>query len=179
MTAIQILKKLFVSKVACKLLVPIYAIKGRYPWWALTPDDPTSPFGQYEPTVREVYEAFGRYVGDVYWLAWRNSGFGYAYSQKPAWLKDPSIRYRDLQIYRDEELNTIILRSPDGTILRERTIRLGPLYLIYGHRLKPIWDAYCEEIKQEQQGLPLLGRPLKHPNMDGRPIISIRTARTL
>lgn len=160
-------------------LVMVFAIRGKYPWWMVTPDDPTSPFGQYEPTVREVYEAFGRYWGDVYWLGWRNRNYGISYKYKPDWLKDPSIRYRDLTMYRDEELNTIILRQPDGTLLREKTIKVGPLYIIYGHRLRPIWDARQDELDREKQGLPLVGWPLKRINMDCRPILTIRTKRTL
>lgn len=160
-------------------LVMIFAIRGKYPWWMVTPDDPESPFGSYEPTVCEIYEAFGRWAGDVYWLGWRNRMYGVSYHFKPDWLKDPSIRYRDLSIYRDEETNTILLRSPDGTLLREKTIQVGPLYVIYGYRLGPIWNAYQEEVEREAQGLQPFGRPLKHPNMDGRPILTIRSKRTL
>lgn len=54
-----------------------------YSWWIVTPDDPVSPFGQYEPTVRKVYERFGRRVGDFYWLGWRNVLYGLRHRLKP------------------------------------------------------------------------------------------------
>jgi hypothetical protein len=67
--------------------VLIAARRGRYPWWMVTPDDPASPFGQYEPTVRKMYEKVGRYWGDVYWLGLRNSLYGLRYRLKPARFK--------------------------------------------------------------------------------------------
>jgi len=64
---------------------------GRYPWWMITPDDlprkGAPHFGHYEATVRKVYERFGRYWGDVYWLAFRNSNYGLAYYFKPEQFK--------------------------------------------------------------------------------------------
>lgn len=59
------------------------AIGRRYPWWMVTPDDPVSPFGQYEEAVRSIYARLGRYAGDVYWLVLRNALFGLAYWLKP------------------------------------------------------------------------------------------------
>jgi hypothetical protein len=73
--------------IPARLLVPLFAIGGRYPWWMVTPDDPVSPFGTYEATVRAVYARFGRYLGDVYWLAWRNVLYGLSYRLKPAVFK--------------------------------------------------------------------------------------------
>lgn len=49
---------------------------GRLPFvfrWMETPDDPL-PGGQYEPTVKRIYDKFGEYVGNVYWL-WRNRAY--------------------------------------------------------------------------------------------------------
>lgn len=73
--------------IPARVLVLLLAIGGRYPAWLVTPDDPESPFGKYEETVREVYARFGRYLGDVYWLAWRNVLYGLAYRFKPARFK--------------------------------------------------------------------------------------------
>lgn len=168
----QSMVQFFISKVLAKILVPILAIWGKYPWWLVTPDDPVSPFGQYEPTVRKIYEKYGRYIGDVYWLAWRNSGFGYSYKLKPDWLKDPTLLYKDIEIRR--EGNVIYLQD-----LKETTRKIGPIYLITGHRLSPILNAHLEEKTREKEGLSPIGRPLKHPNMDGRPIMTIRTKKTL
>lgn len=64
------------------ILVPIFAIFGKYPWWMLTPDDTVSPFGMYEEAMRKAYKK-GRWWGDVVWLAWRNRFYGLLYSFKP------------------------------------------------------------------------------------------------
>ena len=36
-------------------LVAVLAVFGKYPYWVLTPDDPESPFGLYEPSMRKLY----------------------------------------------------------------------------------------------------------------------------
>jgi len=170
---------------AAKFLVPFYAIRGKYPWWMVTPDDPVSPFGSgttpgasTEKSQMRLYEKFGRYVGDVVWLGWRNSAYGYAYSQKPDWLKDPSIKYEELDIWGTEN-KEVYLRQPDGSVLWEKTRRLGPFRLITGHRLTPILSGSNENKKRLEQGLERAPRPWGHPNMDARPIISLRTTRTM
>lgn len=182
---LQLLTRFFISKIACKILVPLYAIKGKYPWWMVTPDDPVSPFGSgtsptssTEPTQMGIYKRFGRYVGDVVWLAWRNSAYGYAYSQKPDWLKDPSIKYEDLKIWGTPN-KEVFLEAPDGTVLTEKTYKVGPFRLIVGHRLTPILNGSLENKQRLAQGLERAPRPGFHPNMDARPVVSLRTSRTL
>lgn len=193
------------AKVGIKLLVPLYAIWGKYPSWMVTPDDPVSPFGSgttkgasNEPTVRKVYAKFGRYIGDVYWLAWRNSGYGLAYAAKPDWLKRPGLRYMDQRI--DDERyppadghldkfgnfveeapgeGTLWVRCPDGTWLWETTRRWGPIYLITGYRLSAVCMGALEDWRRIAGGYKPVPRPLHHPNMDGRPIVSLRTKRTM
>ena len=183
--ALALAKRFVVSKILCKVLVPLYAIRGKYPWWMLTPDDPVSPFGSgttptasTEHTQMKIYERFGRYIGDVVWLGWRNSGYGYAYSLKPEWLKDPSIKYEDLKIegIPDQEVR---LLQPDGSWITEKTHRLGPFRLIVGHRLTPILNGHLENKMRLRQGLERAPRPGFHPNMDARPIVSLRTMRTM
>jgi hypothetical protein len=184
------LKKFLVSKVLCKLLVPFYAIKGNYPWWMITPDDQVSPFGSgttktasVEPTQMGIYRLFGRYVGDVVWLGWRNSGYGYSYSQKPEWLKNPDIKYETLSITLTERgrKKVFALDQPDGTFLTETQYKFGPFVLLFGYRIEPIYNGCMENrdyiAKYPQDGR--LPRPGFHPNMDGRPIISLRTTRTM
>lgn len=165
-------------------LALVLAVRGRYPWWMVTPDDPVSPFGcgttpgaAREPSMVRVYEKMGRYVGDVLWLGWRNRLYGLSYAMKPDWLKEPSIRYMDLQCVR--EGNAVVLRQPDGPLLREVTLRLGPFYIIAGHRLSPIIDGKLEDEARVRRGQLPVPRPLRHPNMDGRPVFSIRTKRTM
>jgi hypothetical protein len=185
---LKILKKVLVSKILCKVLVPIYAIRGKYPWWMVTPDDPVSPFGSgtvptasTEPTQMAIYHVWGRYVGDVVWLAWRNSGFGYAYSQKPDWLKEPGIKYENLHLMRVRGKRKTIFRllQPDGTFLEERQYKLGPFVWIAGYRIEPIYNGAMENRDRLARGEPRAPRPGFHPNMDGRPIISLRTTRTM
>lgn len=178
-------KRFWISKVLCKVLVPILAIWGKYPSWMVTPDDPVSPFGSgtsktspTEPTQMAIYRRYGRYIGDVIWLGWRNSGYGYAYTQKPDWLKDPNIKYEELNIWGTPD-KEVFLQQPDGSILSERTLRVGPFRLIVGHRLTPILNGANENKKRLEQGLPRFPRPPFHPNMDARPLVSLRTDRTL
>ncbi len=185
---VSLLKRFLVSKVLCKTLVPIFAIWGKYPWWMVTPDDPVSPFGSgttktasTEPTQMAVYQRFGRYVGDVVWLGWRNSGYGYAYSQKPDWLKDPDIKYEELDMQRVVEGRKTIfkVRQPDGTFLEERQYKLGPFVWIAGYRIEPIYNGCMENRDRLARGEPRAPRPGFHPNMDARPLLSLRTKRTM
>jgi hypothetical protein len=184
----KLLKRFFISKLLVKSTVLFYAIKGNYPWWMVTPDDPKSPFGSgtvktasTEPTQMAIYQRFGRYVGDVVWLGWRNSGYGYAYSQKPDWLKDPNIKYEDLQITKEVLGNKTIfrLRQPDGTFLEERQYKLGPFIWIAGSRIEPIYNGCMENRDRLARGEARALRPAFHPNMDARPLISLRTTRTM
>ena len=55
--------------------------------WLETIDDPFLPGGLYERQVLSIYRRFGRYWGDVYWLAFRNSNYGLAYYFKPEQFK--------------------------------------------------------------------------------------------
>lgn len=154
----------------------------------VTPDDPVSPFGSgttkgasVEKSQMDIYRRFGRYVGDVVWLGWRNSGYGYAYKQKPDWLKNPDIKYEDLTVNKVESGNKTIygVYSPDGEWLTEVQCRLGPLIIIHGYRLQPVYDGAMENKERLSKGEPRAPRPARHPNMDGRPLISFRTKRTM
>lgn len=176
-------------KVALKLAVPIFAIRGNYPSMLLTPDDPVSPFGcgttpgaSREESMVKIYERFGRYIGDCIWLGWRNSGYGVAYYLKPGWLKNPRLKYEDL--FMDVEhpkpgVVTFWLCQPDGRWLWETQRKIGPFTLITGYRIEPIWNGHCENLLRLGHGQPRAPRPAFHPNMDGRPLVSLRTARTL
>ena len=186
-------------KLLLKIAVPLFAIRGKYPPLMLTPDDPVSPFGSgttpgasREPTQMAVYRRFGRYVGDVVWLAWRNSGYGVAYYLKPEWLKQPGIRYMDLEIAdertptgqkttdgHDIKVGTLWVKNPDGTWLWETTKKIGPMFVITGYRLSAIASGAAEDRERVANGLPPVPRPLRHPNMDGRRIVSFRSQRTM
>jgi hypothetical protein len=142
-------------------LVAVYAIFGKYPWWMVTPDDPVSPFGQYEETVVKQYK-IGRWWGDFYWLGLRNSLYGLKYKYKPDYLKNLS-SYLPFQrrMKRFVSKNKAVL-CLDG--LTETVLSVGPFRIIYGYRLSPIWNW------EPSHGM----RPI---NMDGRPIFSIRLAK--
>jgi hypothetical protein len=167
-----------------KVAVPVYAIKGQYPDWALTPDDPVSPFGKAEPTMKLIYKYLGRYVGDVIWLGFRNTAYGFSYKHgKPDWLKEPTIKYEslagNLEFAINGKVRTYTLRGPDGSTLTENQRRIGPFILITGHRIQPIYDGCMENVERLKQGLDRAPRPASHPNMDARSIFSIRTSRTM
>jgi len=179
-----------IVQMGIRLLVPLYAIRGRYPWWMVTPDDIASPFGSGTTTgaSRELsqmtlYRRFGRYVGDVVWLAWRNCAYGLNYKLKQDWLKDKEIRYEALEMEQVIESGgrkiVYWLKQPDGTWLWETQRKFGPFFLLTGFRLEPIWNGRLENLILLTSGQPRAPRPAFHPNMDGRPITSIRTARTM
>ncbi len=182
-------------KLLLKIAVLAYSFRGNYPEWVLTPDDKVSPFGSgttptasKEATAMKVYAigsrihpSFGRWLGDVYWLAWRNGGYALAYMQKPEWLKNPEIQYHKLLFRRKisgKELQ-YLLRQPDGTWLWETQRRYGPFIIITGYRVQPMFDGAEENASRLLRGEPLAPRPAFHPNMDGRRIFSIRTKRTM
>jgi hypothetical protein len=145
------------------LLVPLFAIFGKYPKLFVTPDDPVSPFGQYEPTVRSVYARWGRYAGDVYWLAFRNPLYGLAYLFKPDEFKRMSDYSRvAVRLEEGSHGRTITVRVfgfDNAKTYTEHTLYVGPLAIILGHRLWPVYS---------NKGV------LRHPNMDARPVFSIR-----
>lgn len=185
-----------ILKILLKIAVPIFAIWGKYPPLMLTPDDQVSPFGSgttpgasREPTQMAIYAwgtkvggpKFGKWLGDVVWLGWRNSGYGIAYYLKPAWLKEHDIKYENLTLDLEGELNNgvVWLQQPDGTWLWETTRRFWIFTLITGYRLTPIYSGAIENRERLARGEPRAPRPAHHPNMDGRPLVSIRTGKTL
>lgn len=144
------------------LPVSIFAVTGHYPAWLVTPDDPVSPFGQYEATVRDVYARGGRYVGDVYWLGFRNPLYGLFYAFKPDFFKGlATYTHLDRAEHVGRYVRTVTITDPvSGQSWSERSLTLGPAVIITGHRLTPVLDNDSPE--------------LRHPNMDARPVFSIR-----
>ena len=137
--------------------VCICAIRGKYPYILVTPDDPKSPFGAYEETVRNVYARFGRYVGDVYWLGIRNPLYGLRYMLKPEKYKETtdygqfraSIRFSRSWIRR-YEVDKMPLWEVD----------LWRFQLLAGWMVRGVWnDPHTER------------QPI---NMEFRPIFSLR-----
>lgn len=142
-----------------RLLVLVLAIRGKYPWWIVTPDDPKSPFGLYEPAMRRVYR-FGRWWGDVCWLAGRNVLFGLAYYFKP-----PELMFSSLGVVpgrMDIFKRGRVTRYTFGEY-RQWTIELFP-----GFGIQVGWkvDGYL--------GHERFASTNREPSMQGRPIFSIR-----
>lgn len=133
----------------------------KYPDWTVTPDDIHSPYGQYEPTTRKVYERFGKRVGDFYWLGLRNRAYGLRYYFKPDELKGLTT-YDHIKIARIDD-NTVGMVLGDQ-YYEEKTRAFGPLRLISGWRLTPLLDTKLNQ------------NPVRPINMDGRPVLTIRRA---
>lgn len=145
-----------------KPLVFLYAIRGRYPWWMVTPDDPKSPFGFYEPTQRLIYSKWGRYIGDVNWLALRNSIYGLRYKLKPEVFKHMS-SYGGLPMKRRSYGPVRLTKVLD---YQEVLIDLYFFGVIFGWKMSPIYDSEP-------------GRIVHHPNMEARPTLSFRSRKAL
>lgn len=139
------------------------ALGVRMPWWMDTPDDAESPRGMSEPRVRRIHRRFGPVASDWYWLAWRNPLFGLAYARKPA-------RYKGLKSYRGLEAKQWYEGSTRVTVVDgmvERIYKLGPIGILTGHRVGPVFGSI--------QNVP--DRVIANPNMDFRPILSVRPYR--
>jgi len=144
------------------LAVMVCAIRGKYPWWLITPDDlprPGAPhFGHYEPTTRSVYARFGRYWGDVYWLGWRNALFGLAYWFKPAALYPDRERITRVRVLCWGLWCPGLVCTVNGySMLR---LEIGRIVLLAGYKVdRMVFDPRT---------------PRDPVNMEGRPILSLR-----
>lgn len=144
------------------LVAPVVTLFYRKGIW-VTPDDPVSPYGQYEPKVRWVYDHFGRFIGDWYWLGIRNSAYGLAYKWKPQVLKNrEGGTYEGLHMVKWQDGNTRTIKLFGPEVYTETCMSFGIFHIIYGYRLRPVYDTMMSDL------------PVRHLNMDGRPIFSIR-----
>jgi len=154
---------LFALNPLARLAVLVYAIRGKYPWWLITPDDPPRPgaehFGQYEPTTRSVYKRFGRYLGDVYWLGWRNTLYGLAYHFKPDRFKGIT-DYSRLSHHIQYRWWGVVYRC-EGYTLRQIDLP-GRFEILLG------WQVRGAVLRPYGQRDPV--------NMEFRPMFSIRRA---
>lgn len=142
------------------VVVALCAFFRRYPWWLVTPDDPTSPFGAYEPAMQRVYlwPVVGRWCGDVYWLALRNCLYGLAYRCKPDDMK--GVRFYLPQRCSHTQVSKRVSRwYAHG--YEQLTVRLvGRFCLVLGWKV----DGVVLD--------PLPAR--KEVNMDFRPVFTVR-----
>lgn len=165
-----ILKALLCELVA--LAAPLVTLVYRRGWF-VTPDDPVSPHGMYEPMVRSLHNYLPTWLVDWYWLGIRNRAYGFAYLMKPEHFKRMTVYLRDVtNIWAREDgpsfarLRTICI---DG--YKEWTMMFPFFHVIVGYRLRPIRD---EVIRSLVSADVISVRPI---NMDARPIISIRAGR--
>jgi len=146
------------------LAVMVCAVRGRYPWWMTTPDDPfvrgeAAHFGAYETTVRAVYARFGRYIGDVYWLGLRNQLFGLRYWLKPDRFKGIT-DYSRMRRRIDPPRGALTVYCVEGYRLWQW--RVGPFELLAGWMVRgAALDPFT---------------PRQPVNMDFRPTFSPRKA---
>lgn len=120
---------------------------GRLPFgfrWMETPDDPL-PGGQYEPTVKRIYDKFGEYIGNVYWL-WRNR----AYRLSRRWAYWPQVVIEDgkARVYQGYIEGNIRTGDDEGD--QEGTVRffagecwefykVKRLFADFGYRIRFGW----------------------------------------
>ena len=143
------------------LVVAFCVIADReFPKMVLTPDDTKSKFGQYEASVRWVYDRLGNKIGDLYWLGIRNVGYGFLYSFKPQ-------KYKDTTDYSEFE-RTVIKEGRVTTYtvddLVQKDLDLGLLVLRGGWKVDGVFkDPFTKR------------QPI---NMEFRPTFTVRTKRT-
>ena len=130
--------------------------------WYLTPDDNTSPFGEYEPAMQWIYKTFGTWFGDYWWLGWRNRGYGLTYALKPSQFKNCETYSKFAQTHTTKKIwkDRIAVRKYTIDGYPEWTFNLVIFHIIVGYRVRPAIETRD------------FVRPI---NMDIRPILSIRT----
>jgi len=140
----------------------------RAPWWMITPDDLPSygpHFGYYEPTVRRVYDRFGKRIGDAYWLGKRNVLMGLRRRLTPTALRpqrDPNMG----NIFNYAHLVPQFKRKRGRWVTRYDIGHYRCWKWTIGRRVKGIVGWKIDRIVDD----PFNGRqPI---NMDGRPIFS-------
>jgi hypothetical protein len=154
------LKIIFLQLV--KMSAPFVCLFYRGGWYN-TPDDPVSPHGMYEQTMKKMHAHFGTWFADWWWLGIRNTAYGLAYALKPDHFKRKT-SYFACEIGRTKS-GRITTTVVDG--YSEYVISFKRLHIIVGYRLTPIYD----EVRNNRYGANIPYRPV---NMDARPIISIR-----
>jgi hypothetical protein len=148
------------------LLAPLVCLFYRQGWF-VTPDDPVSPHGQYEPKMCRIRELFGNWVADWWWLGVRNRAYGLRYALKPEYFKTLS-SYENLPVSRYWR-GPVRVTKVSG--FAEYALSLKRFHVIYGLRMTPIYN----EIKQNAVEGDQPKIPFRPVNMDARPIFSIRS----
>lgn len=143
-----------------KATAPIVTLFYRKGWY-LTPDDPVSPFGKGEAKMTRMYEKYGKFIADWWWLGIRNPAFGLAYKLKPQIFKDmttyKNLKHPELEVKQGRFLRTITILG-----YKEYFISLKYFHILVGYRLRPIVSSLYDHA------------PYRAINMDARPIFSIR-----
>jgi hypothetical protein len=137
--------------------------------WFNTPDDPHSPHGMYEQAMKARHEKWGTWLADWWWLGLRNRAQGFAYAMKPEHFKRLTT-YDNCHLERTQR-GPIRITTVDG--VSEYAISLGIAHILYGYRVTPIFN----EARKNLYLPPAERIPFRTPNMDARPIVSIRSGR--
>lgn len=158
------------------LAAPIVTLFYRRGWYN-TPDDPVSPRGLYEDKVLRINEwvlkktnsvALANWVSDYWWLGFRNRAYGYDYAMKPEFFKNLD-SYDNLTVgISNRRILGIHVRSIWIEGFEEHTLHFKFFHVIYGYRLRPIYDEVFANKYMNAQ------IPFRKTNMDARPIFSIR-----
>jgi len=151
-----------------RAVAPLVCIFYREGWFN-TPDDLSSPHGQYEPKMRGILQRFGPRVNDWWWLGVRNRAYGLAYAMKPRELRG-LWSYNGHTITRYQEGRIRVTTVEQWT---ERAISFGWFHVLVGYRVTPIWNEIRENRRRKNLGEPPI--PFRPINMDGRPILSFRS----
>ncbi len=153
-----------------RLVVICLAPFGWYPKDLVTPDEPTSPYGLYEPAQVRSYYGNGvigdkpsywrRVWGDICWLAGRNVLFGLSYRFKPyeLYFTHLGVVPGRMDVFESGR----ITKYTFGEFV-QYTIRLLPNF---GIQMGWKVDGYINQAAAAGWN--------KEPSMQGRPIFSIR-----
>jgi hypothetical protein len=162
----------FLKVLVCELVslaAPVVCLFYRRGWF-ITPDDLSSPHGQYEPKMRGILARFGPAVNDWWWLGVRNRGYGLRYRLKPALFRNLGT-YEHLPTERHTRGRLRITRVAGHS---EYVMDLTRLHIIYGYRMTPVYNEIRWNARARDEGWLEQLIPFRPVNMDARPIFSIR-----
>lgn len=160
---------MFVKVAVCEavaLLAPLVTLVYRRGWFN-TPDNPDSPHGLYESKMVRIYQRYGAFVSDWWWLGVRNRAYGLRYALKPAHFKALG-SYADCVLSQVKRGNKTVTEV-DG--YREYVYQYDWGHVIVGYRLTPIYN----EVLKNRYGIEVI--PFRPVNMDARPILSFRSGQ--
>lgn len=142
----------------------------RWAWWFDTPDSPTSPYSDFEPTAAQYYLTWlpgglRRLLGDYLWFAWRNQwyglGFKWGVNIDPAvykYLSEGNPRVGDTAnydgtgafVYGTYRMSVYDSTAQEVAWEYKQITKLGPIMLKFWFGWKDLND-YFHYTKEEQE----------------------------